>query len=480
MRLWREIRGLYGSAFSRSIVYMLQSTEYRVGPYLKWLWRAPSFRNIAYRRDLVMTKAAKLLLLALRLGIILNLLSIIWCVVKGYDLQNAYYYALALILLTALPIIWSHMVILPIWLGRIILTPTNNRRVKQARLIFKNHPGLKIAIAGSYGKTTMKEILQLMLAIDKKVAATQGNKNVPLSHARFARSLKGDEDVLIIEYGEGAPGDVAKFARNTHPNVGIITGLAPAHLDKYKSLKQAGHDIFSLAGYLKDKNVYVNDESEALKDFIKPAYHLYDRHGVLGWKVSDIKNNLDGLSFKMTRANETINVKTKLLGEHLVGPIALAAAFVHQAGCSAAKIEDAAKELKPYEHRMKPYQLAGGWVIDDTYNGNIDGMRAGLALLKQLPAKRKIYVTPGLVDQGKETKAVHQELGRLIAEASPDKVILMQHSVMTYILDGMAGAGYRGEVDIEEDPLNFYSNLDHFIAAGDLVLLQNDWTDNYN
>jgi hypothetical protein len=93
---------------------MLQSTEYRVGPYLKWLWRAPSFRNIAYRRDLVMTKAAKLLLLALRLGIILNLLSIIWCVVKGYDLQNAYYYALALILLTALPIIWSHMVILPI------------------------------------------------------------------------------------------------------------------------------------------------------------------------------------------------------------------------------------------------------------------------------------------------------------------------------------------------------------------------------
>jgi UDP-N-acetylmuramoyl-tripeptide--D-alanyl-D-alanine ligase len=480
MRLWREAKSIYGPAFSKSVVYMLQSTEYQVWPYLKWLWRAPSFATVAYRRGLIITKAARLLLLVLRLGIILNLLSIIWCVLEGFSTNNAYYFALAVILLAAMPIVWSHLVILPIWLGRLLLTPRNNRRIQRANIIFKNHPGLKIAIAGSYGKTTMKEILDVMLAADKKVAATKGNKNVPLSHANFARGLKGDEDVLIIEYGEGAPGDVAKFARNTHPTVGIITGLAPAHLDKYKTLKQAGRDIFSLAEYLKDKNVYVNKESEALQEFIKPGHHLYDRSGVLGWKISDIKNDLDGMSFKMVKGKETINIKTRLLGEHLVGPIALAAAFVHQSGLSGKDIEAAAKKLEPYEHRMRPYRLAGGWVIDDTYNGNIDGMRAGLALLKQLPAKRKIYVTPGLVDQGKETKAVHNELGRLIAAASPDKVVLMEHTVLPYILDGMAGAGYRGEVDIEQDPLNFYSNLEHFIAAGDLVLMQNDWTDNYN
>ena len=127
---------------------------------------------------------------------------------------------------------------------------------------------------------------------------------------------------------------------------------------------------------------------------------------------------------------------------------------------------------------MRPYQLSGAWIIDDTYNGNIEGMKAGLALLKDLEAKRKIYVTPGLVDQGAEEKRVHRELGEAIADASPDKVILMRHSVTPFILDGLRD--FKGELIVEDDPLDFYANLDKFVAAGDLVLMQNDWPDNYN
>jgi UDP-N-acetylmuramyl pentapeptide synthase len=105
-------------------------------------------------------------------------------------------------------------------------------------------------------------------------------------------------------------------------------------------------------------------------------------------------------------------------------------------------------------------------------------MKAGLSLLRELDATRKIYVTPGLVDQGAEEKRVHKELGEAICEANPDKVILMKHSVTDYILEGLRD--YKGELVIEEDPLDFYTNLDKFVAAGDLVLLQNDWPDNYN
>jgi UDP-N-acetylmuramyl pentapeptide synthase len=128
---------------------------------------------------------------------------------------------------------------------------------------------------------------------------------------------------------------------------------------------------------------------------------------------------------------------------------------------------------------MYPRATHGAWIIDDTYNGNIDGMRAGLALLDELPAKRKIYVTPGLVDQGVETESVHVELGKLIAQSNPDRVVLMKNSVTDFISKGMEKEGYKGEVRIEQDPLNFYLNIEHFVAAGDLVLMQNDWTDNY-
>ena len=128
---------------------------------------------------------------------------------------------------------------------------------------------------------------------------------------------------------------------------------------------------------------------------------------------------------------------------------------------------------------MQPYELSGAWIIDDTYNGNVDGIKAGTELLNELIAKRKIYVTPGLVDQGRETKAVHLKVGQLIARAQPDSVVLMQNSVTGFIQEGLKEGGFKGELKLVSDPLGFYSNLESFVAAGDLVLMQNDWTDNY-
>ncbi len=142
-------------------------------------------------------------------------------------------------------------------------------------------------------------------------------------------------------------------------------------------------------------------------------------------------------------------------------------------------IEAGFAHTKPYEHRMQPYRLSGAWVIDDAYNGNIQGIEAGTKLLASLKAARKIYVTPGLVDQGSETTAIHEKMGRLIANAKPDIVVLMKNSVTDAIKRGLNESAYKGEIIIQQDALTFYTNLDQFVAAGDVVLLQNDWTDNY-
>jgi UDP-N-acetylmuramoyl-tripeptide--D-alanyl-D-alanine ligase len=128
---------------------------------------------------------------------------------------------------------------------------------------------------------------------------------------------------------------------------------------------------------------------------------------------------------------------------------------------------------------MQPYQLSGAWIIDDTYNGNLEGIGAGTRLLKDLDAKRKLYVTPGLVDQGEQTESVHNKVGQLIAESQPDVVVLMRNSVTEYIKAGLKEGKFSGELRIEDNPLEFYTNLSHFIASGDLVVMQNDWTDNY-
>ncbi len=478
--MMRQLRSLYSRSYPGVLVYMLQSSEYQTGPYLKWLHRTKDFSTVMKRRALDPTKRARLLLLALRLGILTQIVTGILLVHVGltHQLTGGVPFGLAVIL--AYPLMWPYLIVIPLALGRqLSATPQERRQVAGSEKVFAAHKGIKIAVAGSYGKTTMKELLNTVLSEGLKVSATPANKNVGVSHAQFAKSLKGDEDVLIIEYGEGEPGDVARFAANTHPTHAVITGLAPAHLDKYPSLKAAGEDIFSLADFLKGKQVYVNDEAAAVKPFLKPSYHVFNAEGALGWTVQDVQTSLEGTNFTLTKGKDSLNLQSGLIGRHQVGYLAFVAAFALEAGLTKQQVQDGIAKTAPFEHRMQAYQLNGAWVIDDTYNGNLEGIRAGTELLKDLEAKRKIYVTPGLVDQGEENERVHEEIGRLVAKANPDMVVLMKNSVTDFIKKGLKAGDFKGELRIEDDPLDFYTNLTHFVAAGDLVVMQNDWPDNY-
>lgn len=476
----RGLLSLYSWKYPTVLIYMLQNTEYQVGPYLKWYWHTQDFSGVMYRRTLHQTKPARLLLLALRLGMGLQLFAGLVLVALWLfaDLRGGLAFGLALVI--GNPVVWAHLIVLPLVFGRIfIVKPRQRRLIKASKKIFADFEGTKIAVAGSYGKTSMKELLLTVLSEGRDVKATPANKNVSISHAQFAQKISGHEDILIIEYGEAEPGDVARFAEITKPSCAIITGIAAAHLDKYKTVRAAGKDIFSVVDFVPADSVFVNSESPDAEQFIKPDNNLYNQHGVLGWKIEDVTVSLEGTTFTMHRKGKKLEIHTKLLGRHQVGPVALAAALGIEFGLTNEQIHKGLAKTKPFEHRMEPYRLAGAWVIDDSYNGNLEGIRAGTQLFKELPGKRKIYVTPGLVDQGHETAHIHHQMGKLIAEAKPDIVVLMQHSVTDYIKQGLDEAGYKGQLIVSDDPLDFYNNLQLFVAKDDLVMLQNDWPDNY-
>jgi UDP-N-acetylmuramoyl-tripeptide--D-alanyl-D-alanine ligase len=471
----------YSPRYIATLVYMLQSTEYRTRPYLAWYWRTQDFSKVVRRRQLERTRAARLLLVALGLGMALQVIAgiVLIGLWHWHGLTGGWAFGLALIV--SYPVVWAHLLILPLVLGRLfIVAPQQRMQVLESERVFKDHSAVKIAIVGSYGKTSMKEILLTILSEGKRVAATPANKNVAISHAQFARTLKGNEEILLIEYGEGAPGDVAKFAKITHPTHAVITGVAPAHLDRYKTVQAAGKDIFSVVDYVPDKHqCYINAESAETKSFMQAEFVRYDRSGTMDWKVSNVAVSLNRLTFTLSRGKCRLQLSSGLVGRHQIGPLALAAALAYEFGVRDEAIVSGVAKTKPFEHRMQPYQLGGAWIIDDTYNGNLEGIRAGTELLRELPAKRKLYITPGLVDQGKESKHIHEEVGRLIAGSGASVIVLMQNSTTEAIKQGLTAANYNGEIRLETDPLNFYTNLEHFVSVGDVVLMQNDWPDNY-
>ncbi|MEO7364612.1 MAG: hypothetical protein ABIV43_03880 [Candidatus Saccharimonadales bacterium] len=191
---------VYRPSFPRVLVYMLQSTEYHAKPYLSWLWRTQNFSLVMQRRTLDPTKAARMLLLALRVGIAVQIAAGVSLLVLGLSGQVFAGVPFGLALIFGYPVVWGHLAVLPMELGRLLISrPAERRLIAESRRIFANHQGIKIAVAGSYGKTSMKELLLTVLSEGLDVAATPANKNVSSSHAYFARKLSGKEDVLIIE-----------------------------------------------------------------------------------------------------------------------------------------------------------------------------------------------------------------------------------------------------------------------------------------
>lgn len=465
----------------KTVTYMLQNVEYQPRAYIAWLRRTRSFGKVMYRRQLEPTKAAKLFTLFVTAGMTLQLLAAVLVEFVAISRGSVVLAVVAVALIATTPAIWALAVCIPLVAGRILVSgPKEKRLIEASKTIFKNHKATKIAVAGSYGKTSMKELLGVVLGEGKNVAITPSNKNVASSHAIFARKLTGDEDVLVVEFGEGAPGDVARYTATLHPDIGVITGIAPAHLDHYASLDEAAHDIFSLGDYLHTKPLYVNGESHPAGPYIKTGQLVYTAQGVGDLKVTNFALSLEGMTFELHGPRTKYKLQTSLIGQHLVGPLTAAVSIAENIGLTKDQIEAGVAKTTPFEHRMQPRRLASGaWIIDDTYNGTIEGIRAGLALLKDLPARRKIYVTPGLVDQGAEASKIHNELGSLIAAAQPQLVVLMQNSAAADIQQGMQKASFAGELHVEADPLAFYTNIEHFVAGGDLVMMQNDWPDNY-
>jgi UDP-N-acetylmuramoyl-tripeptide--D-alanyl-D-alanine ligase len=470
---------LYSPRLPEVLAYMLQSTEYDATAYIKWFWRAENYNKIMTRRTLHKTKAARLIVLCIRVAVVMQLLVGSYLLYRFFAKDTYYLLFPSIVTIVTYPVVVAHCLALPMFVVGPIFKKRREQKVQTATLaLIQKMTSKRILVAGSYGKTTIKELLGTILGAGLKVAITPANKNTPTEHLKFVRSLDGDEDIIVFELGEGKPGDVETFRKTLRPDYVFITGLAPAHLDNYPSYDDAVTDILSVVKGLDKANIFYNAGSHDLKQKICSG-NAYSHSGCLDLTVVGYSQSLEGLKIDIESKTAKYSLGSNMIGEHLVGPIVGVCALGLQLGLSTKQIQSGVAKTQPYEHRMQPRQLNGAWIIDDTYNGNIEGIAAGIKLLSSLKAKRKIYVTPGLVDQGDETEKVHHKIGNMLGIANFDRVVLMQNSVTDYIVAGIKKHKCTSEIVIEHQPLKYYQGLEHHLAAGDIVLMQNDWTDNY-
>ncbi|MBW3538483.1 UDP-N-acetylmuramoyl-tripeptide--D-alanyl-D-alanine ligase [Candidatus Parcubacteria bacterium] len=521
----RAFLSRYRPRYKRSLVYMLQSSEYNVGEYLKWYRRTADFTRVERRKQLVWTPKARLLWASAWLldlwawiFVVTQLFLALWpsgpesIWLWGYPATLAEPAASWVLLLLTATAIWliprfvAYGLALPLWLGRVLIQrPREKAMIKRAKRKLAEHPAAKIAIAGSFGKTSFKYMLATVLAEGKRVAAAPGNMNTPIGISRFVDKLTGNEEVLIFELGEYYPGDIRKLSDLVQPDVGIITGINEAHLLRFKTLERTVGTIFELADWLsavkgqrspteqtQDKPirqaqgghvkglVYVNGESELARLRAGAEHLLYTRKGVGKWQIKQAQTDLAGTRFVAQKDRVSITAASGLLGLHQIGPLAACIDLANRLDLSKQQIEAGIAKTKPFEHRLEPRPAADGVVtIDDSYNGNPTGVQMVIEFLGGLKGHRRWYVTPGLKEMGPSSDRVHRNIGQQLAAAGIEKVVLVKNSVTPRIAEGLEEGGFDGELIWFDDALKCFAALPNLTVSGDVVLLQNDWADQY-
>jgi UDP-N-acetylmuramoyl-tripeptide--D-alanyl-D-alanine ligase len=469
----------YRPHYLRSLTYMLQLSEYNVGDYLDWYHRTKDFSHVERRKHLVKTSKA---LLVWTLAWVIQIALYGGVIIAVAYVETPLRYVIAIAGVMIAPYLTPYVLIVPLLVVRFFVQrPIELSITRQARRRLSSHPAVKIAVAGSFGKTSMREILRTVLSEGKKVAAPPHSYNTPLGISRFIEGLKGDEEILVFELGEYYPGDVRKLSELTQPELGVITGINEAHLHKFKKLERTVGTIFELADWLGDRPLYVNGESPLARSSARAGNIIYTRQGAGKWSVKSSSTGLDGTKFVLALDGSEYSVTTHLLGLHQIGPLIAAADIASELGLSPEQIVRGLAAVTPFDHRLQPQtDQEGVTTLDDSYNGNPSGVKAVIDFLQSVKAHRRFYVTPGLVEMGPKTAEIHNAIGHQLADAGIEEVVLIRNSATPYIEQGLREASFKGHITWFEDGPAAFKALPQLTVKGDVVLLQNDWPDQYS
>ncbi len=353
----------------------------------------------------------------------------------------------------------------------------NGNFVKRAGQVLDETEIIRIGIVGSYGKTSVKNILQTILSEKYTVVATPASFNTPIGVAKTVNSTEfKNKQVFIAEMGARKAGDIAELCKMVKPDYAIFTGVCEQHIQTFGSLEnvwQAKKEIFTDA-----KKVICG---KALKEWVEKDSAISPEKVLFSnaVEIKDVCLKATETTFTLRVDGQEIPVKTKLLGNGAVENILLAATLAYEMGLQAADIAKGIEKIEYIPHRLQLLENNGAYILDDAYNCNPKGAEESLAALSRFEG-RKCLVTPGIVECGVLEKQINGVLGEKIAKCSFDKVILVGDTLV-----GAVKAGYD-KAEGAQDCLSVVKTLEdatamlaEWVQAGDAVLFLNDLPDVY-
>ena len=357
----------------------------------------------------------------------------------------------------------------------------------EARKHIKAMPRLQtVGITGSFGKTSTKTILQSMLAQKFHVLMTPESYNTPMGITKVIRSdLRPVHELFITEMGAKQRGDIKTLCELVSPCYGILTAIGEQHLETFKSLETIKWTKFELIDALPPDGIaFLNMDNEhicamAPQSRVKSIHFGIDSAD-LHYSAQNVQMDSKGCSFEFCMPNgNTHEFRTQLLGKHTIYNILGAAALACELGVDIKIIESVVRSLSPVPHRLELKKTSQNiTIIDDAFNSNPVGAQSALEVLKTLEGKKKILITPGMVELGKREYELNKDFGCQAATCC-DYVILVGRKQSLPLQDGLRSMNFS-QFYIAQDLQDANQHLRTIVEAGDVVLYENDLPDTYN
>jgi len=285
-----------------------------------------------------------------------------------------------------------------------------------------------IGVTGSAGKTTTKEAIAHVLSTKFRVHKSEGNFNNHFGLPLMLLKLQPEHDLAVVEMGMSHAGEIAALAKIAQPEIGVVTNVAPVHLEFFDSIAGIARAKRELVESLPASGTAVlNADDEFVSKFGQGFKGRVVHYGLA--KAADVRaENLeslgqDGSKFDVVAGVRREHATLPLVGSHNVHNALAAVAVAMEQGMDLAEAASALSSLPAADQRGQVVRIGNITVVNDCYNSNPKALAAMVDALATMPAKRRIVVAGEMLELGPQGEAMHAESGRHIAEKKIDVLI---------------------------------------------------------
>ncbi|MDU5396265.1 MAG: UDP-N-acetylmuramoyl-tripeptide--D-alanyl-D-alanine ligase [Negativicoccus succinicivorans] len=331
-----------------------------------------------------------------------------------------------------------------------------------------------IAVTGSSGKTTTKELIASVLAQKFRVHKTEKNHNNEIGLAQTLLSLQPEDEVCVVEMGMRARGEIKRLAEIAAPTIGVVTNVGVAHLERLGSQEAIAAAKQELIESIPENGTAVlNWNDKRVRNMASVCRGRVISYGIepqANVQALDIQYGLGKTKFTCRLFDEVFPVTLPLLGAHNVANTLAAVAVARVLGVSANRIQRALAEAVSGELRQEVVDRNGVRFINDAYNANPLSMAASLASLSQFGEGRYIAVIGDMLELGPDEVAMHEELASAVISAGITELITvgpLAHALGDAVKE-QSHVNVRSVTNTNEVmPL-----LKSLLQAGDIVLIK--------